>query len=366
VFGVLPLSFGAEAADPATALVRQTAMATAKSLDRLPAVRRTILFSLARTSWGLVAISVVGCKRVSEPAGKSNSDPAAVRASETAAAPLPTKESLMAVWGSSRDDVWAVGDKGVILHFDGRTWKVSNSGTEKNLTGVHGSGPDVWAVGEGGITVHFDGKKWQEAHKAADKGEATLLAVRALGPKDVWTSGTSSESGYLRHYDGNRWEEAHVAATSLWEAWAAAPNDVWMVGSDKGGGGFVLRGDGKKFDRAPFDGSALRGVWGAAADDVWVAAYTGGIHHWDGSAWRKAETPAHRELLCISGSGPSDVWAVGYEGNALHYDGRTWVITETKSKEYLWSVWASAPGDAWAVGTHATLLHWDGHGWVKK
>jgi hypothetical protein len=138
-----------------------------------------------------------------------------------------------------------------------------------------------------------------------------------------------------------------------------------MVGSDKSGGGFLLRGDGKKFDRSPFDGSALRGVWGASKDDVWVAAYKGDLHHWDGKAWTKAEAPPHRELLCVSGSGPNDVWAVGYEGNTLHYDGQAWSLVPTKSKEYLWSVWSSGLDNAWTVGTQATLLHWDGHRWSR-
>lgn len=306
------------------------------------------------------------CKRVGEPTGTRSTSPSVARTAEIASAALPTKESLLAVWGSSRDDVWVVGDKGIILHFDGRGWKVSPSGTSKNLGGVHGSNPaDVWVVGEGGITLHFDGNKWQEVTKAVEKGETTLLAVRAFGPKDVWSCGTDDDSGYLRHYNGEKWEDAHVGATSLWEAWGSSQNDVWMVGSDKSGGGFVLKGDGKSFDRPPFEGSALRGIWGAAKDDVWVAAYKGELHHWDGHVWSKAGLPVQHELLGVSGSSPTDVWAVGYEGTVLHFDGHTWSARSVPAKEYLWSVWASAPDNAWVAGTNATLMHWDGHAWSK-
>ncbi|HMA96459.1 MAG TPA: hypothetical protein VKP30_27425, partial [Polyangiaceae bacterium] len=34
---------------------------------------------------------------------------------------LPTN-TLNAAWGSSADDVWAVGEVGTILHFDGTQW----------------------------------------------------------------------------------------------------------------------------------------------------------------------------------------------------------------------------------------------------
>jgi hypothetical protein len=304
------------------------------------------------------------CKRVGEPTGGGTN---VARAAQVASAPtLPTKESLLAIWGASRDDVWAVGDKGIILHFDGKAWKVSNSGTIKNLTGVHGTGQaDVWAVGDGGITLHFDGNKWTEMVKAVDRAETTLLAVRAVGPKDVWTSGTDDDSGYLRHHTGDKWEDAHVGATSLWEIWASSPTDVWMVGSDKTGGGFVLKGDGKKFDRPPFEGTALRGVWGAGKDDVWVATYKGDLHHWDGKAWSKSNAPNSHELLGLSGSSATDVWAVGYEGTVLHYDGHAWSPRSVPAKVYLWSVWASAPDNAWVAGTEATLLRWDGHAWGK-
>ena len=52
------------------------------------------------------------------------------------------------VWGSSNSDVFAVGDGGTILHYDGSTWTTMNSGTNYSLTGVWGStSSDVFAVG---------------------------------------------------------------------------------------------------------------------------------------------------------------------------------------------------------------------------
>ena len=61
---------------------------------------------------------------------------------------------LNAIWGSSATDIFAVGDKGTIIHGNGTSWTLMNSGTQVKLLGVWGtSGTDVYAVGNS----HKDG-----------------------------------------------------------------------------------------------------------------------------------------------------------------------------------------------------------------
>ena len=58
--------------------------------------------------------------------------------------------TLRGVWGSSIDDVWAVGDNGSIQHWNGTTWSKSTSGTMVPLRGVWGTNAtSVWIVGDG-------------------------------------------------------------------------------------------------------------------------------------------------------------------------------------------------------------------------
>jgi hypothetical protein len=78
-----------------------------------------------------------------------------------AVVPSPTTEALHAIWGSAANDIWAVGDAGTILHFDGTAWKPSTALLEKphDLYGVWGSSAnDVWIVGDG-VTLHYTGPK---------------------------------------------------------------------------------------------------------------------------------------------------------------------------------------------------------------
>jgi len=58
-----------------------------------------------------------------------------------------TTANLSAVWGSGPNDVWAVGDNGTIVRWNGAVWSPVASGTTNDLLGIWGSGPDdIWAV----------------------------------------------------------------------------------------------------------------------------------------------------------------------------------------------------------------------------
>lgn len=81
--------------------------------------------------------------------------------------PLPPLDrdtaALFKVWGVSGDDVWAVGDNGVILRFDGSEWAQVASGTARDLISLWGTGPDeIVAVGgrDVGAVARWDGAQW--------------------------------------------------------------------------------------------------------------------------------------------------------------------------------------------------------------
>jgi photosystem II stability/assembly factor-like uncharacterized protein len=74
-----------------------------------------------------------------------------------------TTQSLKAIWGSSSNDVYAVGDGGTIVHSTdgGQNWAKVSSGTTRDLKSVWGTGPnDVYAVGTSGTLLHYDGISW--------------------------------------------------------------------------------------------------------------------------------------------------------------------------------------------------------------
>ncbi|MBV69780.1 MAG: hypothetical protein CMH52_00395 [Myxococcales bacterium] len=71
--------------------------------------------------------------------------------------------ALFKVWGTSADNVYAVGAKGTILHFDGRSWRQQNSGTARDIISLWGHRPDqILAVGgrANGIILSYNGEQW--------------------------------------------------------------------------------------------------------------------------------------------------------------------------------------------------------------
>ena len=67
--------------------------------------------------------------------------------------------SFFAVWGSSSEDVYAVGMNGNMIHFDGLAWRKQPTGLVfSTFFDVWGSGPyDVYVAGEMVLLLHYDG-----------------------------------------------------------------------------------------------------------------------------------------------------------------------------------------------------------------
>lgn len=108
---------------------------------------------------------------------------------QTSAAELSGAE-LMAVWGpaSSPSELWVVGKNGLIAQRRGSTWQRFTGQTLSNLWGLWG-GPaqDVWAVGDGGLVLHFDGKEtWT---KVPSGTKNNLLGVSGAPEGGVWVVG---------------------------------------------------------------------------------------------------------------------------------------------------------------------------------
>src|SRR5262249_40319158 len=98
--------------------------------------------------------------------------------------------AVLSAWGAGPEDVYVVGGPlgnggaAIIEHFDGSTWTRLNPGGEDSYWWVSGSGPtDVWMVGEKGRMTHWDGASFKEHPRVTT---ATLWGVWAASPTDAW------------------------------------------------------------------------------------------------------------------------------------------------------------------------------------
>jgi hypothetical protein len=100
----------------------------------------------------------------------------------------PSVPALTAAWAIDRDDIWAVGDAGVSIHYNGLEWTEVPTpvGFDSTLLGVWArDGNSAWAVGTGGTIIRWDGSTWQT------DATPTRLHLLEVGGNDeaVWAVG---------------------------------------------------------------------------------------------------------------------------------------------------------------------------------
>ena len=274
-------------------------------------------------------------------------------------APWSAREHFRAVWGSAPDDVWGVGDAATVAHFDGTSWTARDmgavgvdAGVKPKILAVTGSSrSNVWAVGEGGIVLHFDGTNWAPATTGTT---ATLRAVFAT-ETEVFAAG---DNGTIAHYVGNAWmlDTKSFPMLSIVAMGGTSGNDVWATCTN----GAVLHFDGTAWTSAPLDTTPLRTVLVENADSVWAAGD-------NGSVWHYAQVPI--EEGGVAEAGPIDATAARVDAakkDAATSDGaHKWSKIATGTRASFYAAWTSGHGDVWMVGGAGETRRWNGSGWDR-
>ena len=98
--------------------------------------------------------------------------------------------TIRRIWGSAADLVFAVADESAsgsrVLRYDGTQWQVVHV-TDERLQSIHGrNGTDVFAVGDAGVILRWDGQQW---HTEASVATEHLADVWASPEGDVFAVG---------------------------------------------------------------------------------------------------------------------------------------------------------------------------------
>lgn len=238
------------------------------------------------------------------------------------------------VHGFSGGEVFVCGDRGVVARWGGTSWTVDDTGASgTTLYGVWGSTPDdVWAVGgvsmdapaaeqEGDVVMRWDGAAWTRvdvpplAGKPAS-AQKNLFKVWGSGPTDVWVVGAA---GTILRWDGATWEahDAGLGSTIYFTVTGRGPDDVWVVGGL--GAAALVHWDGATWTEVPLPAEApslLQGVFTAPGLPVWISGLDGFTARLDGTQWTIGSDLLPRHALhAIRADESGGVWAVG--GNIL-------------------------------------------------
>lgn len=145
---------------------------------------------------------------------------------------LPIDSDLWDVWGASPQDIYAVGEYGKIMHYNGSTWsQLQGISNRQALNAIWGaSAQDIFIVGDFGTILHYNGSGWVEQNSGTQE---TLFGVWGMSGGDVYAVGMH---GTILHYDGTAWVvEDSATQINLSDVWGAANYledyyQVWVVG----------------------------------------------------------------------------------------------------------------------------------------
>ncbi len=240
---------------------------------------------------------------------------------------------LVDAWGTSMDDITAVGQFGNIVHRDASTWHAVASAGED-----HQRVRDLVTTPAGAVVgIDWDG---------------TLLRRDATG---TWREEPRAEVGYDMY---GVWSDD---VTTVAVGWFAPDFTV--------GDAVILRDDGSGFVRTDITHTdRLFDVWGATSSDLWVSGTRGVLLHGDASGWTLADSGRVGWLRSLAGSSAQRVFGAGLDASGLHgavavYDGTAWSYTSLSEVRECFDVCATPAGEAWAACGPGRVAHYDGTAW---
>ena len=308
-----------------------------------------------------------------------------------------TYGSLYGIWGSSAENVFAVGDYGTIVHFDGSAWTPMASWTDEDLRYVNGtSDRDVFAVGRRGHVFHYDGNGWRQvADGILETGSLESVAGDSLN--NIYAVNASN----LFHFDGQQWRTIKTFENTIIDSMAISGSALLVSGRENYENVSVLRYDQNGWQTMETDalldsatvfaGNAdgdvfliglidietqvyrltddtweligtetpqnrFHAVWGLAADDIVAVGQRGMVYRFNGSEWNRMTVDTGSDLHDVWGSGTDAVYAVGDDGVVLYWNGTEWIRMNGTPEVSLRAVWRKDDGEVVVVGDGGTIL----------
>jgi hypothetical protein len=258
--------------------------------------------------------------------------------------------SLNAVWGTSRNDFYVAGDRGVVFHYDGHSFHELPKPDDRELFGLWGysdkfTSEQLFAVGEMATVRKYDGKEWMSI--GIDDNLGRVHGIWGTSPQDFFVAG---DIGVARFSSG-RWSvvQDSMMATGIW---GSSDHDLFSVGWR----GHIFHGDGHSWTRmTSWTREDLASVWGASGSDVFAVGSSGTILHYDGSKWSFMGSGTNSAVTSVWGTSGTDVYATA-DSTILHFDGKDWVRVGTAAGQGLNAIWVDSTGWAVAVGNNGTIV----------
>jgi len=279
-----------------------------------------------------------------------------------------TPMHLRAIFGTGPANIWSVGDNGTIIHYDSLLWSPSPSGTDYRLHGIWADpAGGALAVGGNGLVLIHDGNAWTPDSLGAlltftDVWGTSMQNVYAVGHELDVALGTYSGVAY--RYDGSGWNEVFFLMGSgrTVAVWGAGPSEIYMMTA----AGVLLTYGGTPATGAHGVGNGA-GIWGRSPTDIVLVGNLGGTGYLSrgfSTTWEPAWLHEAYNPSGVWGDASGDIHVVDRWGSVFRFDGSAWeTLRGGAPTQDLYAVHGSGPDDVYAVGDQSVIQHYDGVGW---
>jgi hypothetical protein len=204
---------------------------------------------------------------------------------------------IYSIFGFSENDIWVAGSYIVdpnyyplFGHWDGKKWEKTIIWTKGQIVALWGtSSKDLFAVGGSGIAYHFDGSSWTAMTSNSNKFLHDMWGVShemiyAAG-EDVTTGG-----GSLLFFDGISWSVLYDRLSTIQEEPRGKTTAVWMTDSENvyiASSSGIYKGSRLSWQKlnALTENIYVETIRGSSWRNVFIAGDFGLLVHWDGYSW---------------------------------------------------------------------------------
>jgi len=259
--------------------------------------------------------------------------------------------------GFSASKVYSISSITDVYAWDGTTWQPMSDSPAGDC--ILSFSEDDILVASNGVILQFDGFSWKDILRTPyyfkDFWGFSENSVFVAGYEQYTIPGPIKAK--IFNYNGTDWTEmtSNVEIPVLLQGiWGSSPTDVYAVGTDEeqygGSAGKILHYDGSNWSVVKEDISyGLYGIWGSSSEDVFAVGGRGHVLHFNGSEWNEMETPAvSKNLYTVWGSSFSEVYAAG--DTVLFYNGYDWLDIGKDAQGVIKSIWGSSATEFFAVG----------------
>lgn len=334
-------------------------------------LRRIFHFLLIRC---LLYFLLFSCKNSTGPPPDNSSDTTSHEFTweyDTLAYPRSDQTLIESLWGSSENDVYAVGHNdrglGTIWHWDGNSWKslvnydgpidpyYLRGGSYNQVFGT--SKDDVWIVGGNvrgdypnfirqELLLHYNGSEWIK--KEFDG--RWIVSVWGISADDVWFGSGDSE---LIHFNGTNWTTYELGIkVQVHSISGLSSDEVYAIASgwgnqapDDSSFNYFLKYDENEWkiiDEYLYTGDKTTIKFGS---NLWndlntqhIYSSGNGIYLWNNKEWIYISNIPKGG---INGSSENNIFTFNWWGSIYHYNGENWKKLNQLPKLDFSSVWCN-------------------------